>query len=248
MAASALYDQIGKTYRRTREPDPRVLAAIERALEGCASVLNVGAGTGSYELDERALIAVEPSSTMIVQRPPSSAPVVQARAEALPFKDRSFDAVMAILTVHHWTDRPKGLAECRRVARDRVVLLTIDADVMAQYWLFDYFPRMRRMDRSGFPPLAEFAAAFKSIEVLAVPIPGDCRDGFLGAFWKRPAAFLEPAVRASISSFAKLPPAELEAGLHRLRADLASGAWQRQHEPMAAAEAQDIGYRLIIGR
>jgi SAM-dependent methyltransferase len=245
---TAIYDQIGKTYRHTREPDPRVLTAIARALSGCTSVLNVGAGTGSYELDDRELIAVEPSSTMIAQRLPGAAAVVQARAEALPFRDLSFDAVMAILTVHHWTDRPQGLAECRRVARDRTVLLTIDADVMAKNWLFDYFPSMLRIDRSVFPALGDLGAAFASIEVLTVPIPGDCRDGFLGSFWKRPSAYLDPSVRAGISTFSKLSPLDLKTGLDRLRDDLASGTWQRLHEEMLAAEARDLGYRLIIGR
>jgi SAM-dependent methyltransferase len=247
MAVTAIYDQIGKTYRHTREPDPRILAAIERALAGCASVLNVGAGTGSYELDDRELIAVDPSSTMIAQRPPGSAPVVQSRAETLPFKDLSFDAVMAVLTVHHWADQPKGLAECRRVARDRVVLLTIDAQVMAQHWLFNYFPSMLRMDRSVFPALGLLAAAFASSEVVTVPIPGDCRDGFLGAFWKRPSAYLDPAVRAGISTFSKLSPLDLTAGLDRLRDDIASGSWQRLHGE-TLADSRDLGYRLIIGR
>jgi len=201
---ATFYDRIGRTYSRRRQSDPRIAAAIECALDGCESILNVGAGTGSYEPASRQVVAVEPSCTMIAQRPPSAAPAIQGSAEALPFRDRSFDAVLGVLTVHHWRDQPKGFSECARVARSKVVFLTIDMDVCARFWLFDYFPDLLRIDLGIFPGIGRFGQAFGSMEVTDLPIPADCRDGFLGAYWKRPRAFLDPLVRAGISTFSKI--------------------------------------------
>jgi ubiquinone/menaquinone biosynthesis C-methylase UbiE len=242
---AAVYDAIGKTYTHTREPDARIDAQIQAAL-GAGSVLNVGAGTGSYERNDGALVALEPSRIMIAQRPPGSAPVVCARAEQLPFTAKSFDAISAILTVHHWAQPLQGMHECARVARERVVFLTIDVDVLAEFWLFDYFPGLLGIDRHVFPQLGVFAAAYRDIEAKAVPVPGDCRDGFLAAFWQRPQAYLEAEVRAGISTFAKLQPRELASGLRQLQADLASGAWQLVHEALSGESSLDLGYRLVI--
>jgi SAM-dependent methyltransferase len=164
--------------------------AIERAIGGCVTILNVGAGAGSYEPQSRMVVAVEPSRTLIAQRPLGAAPAVQAYAEALPFLSGSFDAVLGILTVHHWKDQAKGFAECARVARSRVVFLTNDFEVCAKFWLFEYLPKLLRADRHIFPSLARFEDAFGVIESIAVPIPEDCCDGFLGAYWKRPRALL----------------------------------------------------------
>jgi SAM-dependent methyltransferase len=172
-----LYDNIGRTYAGRRQSDPRIAMAIERSIGACATILNVGAGAGSYEPQSRMVIAVEPSRTMIAQRPLGAAPAVQAYAEALPFLSGSFDAVLGILTVHHWKDQAKGFAECARVARSRVVFLTNDFEVCAKFWLFDYFPELLRADRHIFPTLARFEDAFGVIESIAVPIPQDCRDG-----------------------------------------------------------------------
>ena len=173
----ALYDDIGRTYADQRQSDPRIGAAIEGALLGCDSILNVGAGTGSYEPRSKFVVAVEPSRTMIAQRAAGSAPVVQAYAEGLPFDTNSFDAVLGILTVHHWTELAKGFAECARVARSRVVFLTNDFDVCAKFWLFDYFPELIRINGRIFPTMAHFQDAFGPVETIAVPIPQDCRDG-----------------------------------------------------------------------
>jgi ubiquinone/menaquinone biosynthesis C-methylase UbiE len=185
---TALYDNIGRAYAGRRRGDPRIGSAIERALAGCKTILNVGAGTGSYEPHSRMVIAVEPSRTMIAQRPVGAAPVVQAFAEALPFQNDSFDAVLATLTVHHWKDQAKGFAECGRVARSRIVFLTNDFDVCEKFWLFDYLPELLRADRHIFPSITRFENAFGSVETVTVPVPANCLDGFLGAYWKRPRA------------------------------------------------------------
>jgi ubiquinone/menaquinone biosynthesis C-methylase UbiE len=242
----ALYDSIGRTYTRRRQTDQRIAAAIEEAMDGCASVLNVGAGAGSYEPQSRSVVAVEPSRTMIAQRAATAPPVVQGRAEALPFANESFDAVMGVLTVHHWKDQTKGLAECARVARSRIVILTYDLDVSARFWLFDYLPELLRMDRLMFPPIEKFAEVFGSIESRVLPIPADCCDGFLGAYWKRPRAYLDPMVRSSISTFSKI--GNIDSQLARLAGDIDSGEWNRRHSDLQGIDLIDLGYRLLIAR
>ncbi len=174
------YDKIGCTYSGRREADPRIAAAIALALDGCASILNVGAGSGSYEPTSKSVVALEPSLAMIAQRPQGAAPVVQGVAESLPFRDQSFDAVLGVLTVHHWKNKEKGFSECRRVARSQVVFLTTDFDVCEQFWLFDYFPELI-VDRYIFPRIEQYADFFGSVESISIPIPADCRDGFLCA-------------------------------------------------------------------
>jgi SAM-dependent methyltransferase len=238
-----LYDNIGRTYSRRRQSDPRIRDAIESALVGCESILNVGAGTGSYEPRSPTVVAVEPSQTMIAQRPHGSAPVVQGCAEALPFRDGSFDAVLGILTVHHWTDQAKGFSECKRVARSKVVFLTIDVDVCAKFWLFDYFPDLLRVDREIFPSITRFQDAFGSLETIAVPIPADCRDGFLGAYWKRPSAYLDPLVRDSISTFSKV--GNVDSQLAHLKSDIESRTWEMRYCSIQALTSLDLGYRII---
>jgi SAM-dependent methyltransferase len=243
MCVATLYDDIGRTYSRARQSDPRIAAAIENAIAGCQSILNVGAGAGSYEPKSRAVIAVEPSRTMIAQRATGSAPVVQARAESLPFRDASFDAVVGILTVHHWQDQRRGFSECVRVAQSRVVFLTVDFDVCARFWLFDYLPDLIRIDRPIFPSIARFEQAFGPVQVTAVPIPADCRDGFLGAYWKRPHAYLDPAVRAGISTFAKI--GNISEQLAHLENDLDSGRWQQRYSALENINELDLGYRVV---
>ncbi len=246
MTADPVYDTIGRGYARQRRTDPRIAAHLTAALGDARSVLNVGAGSGSYEPADRYVVAVEPSAVMIAQRPPSAAPAVRARAEALPFPDRSYDAAMAVLTLHHWADRAGGLAECARVARERVVLLTWDPAADTFWLMQEYFPEFIEADRRQFLELPAYAEAFgpgARVRVAAVPVPRDCVDGFLGAYWARPEAYLDPAVRAGISSFA-LPGTE--PGLERLRADLGSGAWHARHGRLLAEDALDLGYRLVV--
>jgi len=241
---SAVYDAIGQGYPIRRRPDPLIAAAIDAALGNSRSVLNVGAGTGSYESCRREVIAVEPSRAMIAQRPAGAAPAIQARAEALPFRSGTFDAVMGILTLHHWSDLRAGMTECRRVARDRVVLLTVDMEVCAKFWLYEYFQDMLVNDRSIFPSIDEIVNLLGTAEIRSVPVPADCQDGFLCAYWKRPEAYLDPAVRAGISSFSKSGSIELR--LHSLHQDIESGEWRRQYGSLQQLEALDLGYRLVV--
>jgi SAM-dependent methyltransferase len=241
-----LYDQIGIGYRALRRPDPRIAAAIVEALGPAASVVNVGAGAGSYEPADRRVVAVEPSREMIRQRPAGAAPVVQASATALPFRAAAFDAALAVLTVHHWPDRAQGLAELRRVARDRVVILTWEPDA-ARFWLTEeYFPELVAIDRAIFPTRDELARHLGPIELRALPIPPDCVDGFLGAYWRRPRAYLDASVRGAISTFTKL--ADPEPGLARLQRDLDDGTWAHRHGPLLERPTLDLGYRLVISQ
>jgi SAM-dependent methyltransferase len=195
------YDAIGEGYARVRSPDDRIADHIRRALGDVRSVVNVGAGAGSYEPRDLEVVAVEPSVKMIDQRPPGSAHVIQGRAEHLPFPDGAFDVALAVLTVHHWDDWRVGLAEMKRVARRRVVVLTWDPPAAAGFWLNDYFPEMAAVDARRFVPLDEFCEPLRPCDVSRVPIPQDCTDGFMAAYWRRPRAYLDPEVRAGISSF-----------------------------------------------
>lgn len=227
-----------------RRPDPRIAALIHAALAPAQTVLNVGAGTGSYEPADRAVTAVEPSAAMIAKRPADAAPAVQASADRLPFADNSFDAAMAVLTVHHWPDKAAGLAELRRVTKGPIVLLTFDPE--ARPWLTDYLPALAALDAAQMPALGDYARWLGPVEIVPVPVPHDCSDGFLYAYWRRPHAYLDPHVRSGSSSFWALDG--LEAGLDRLARDLESGDWQRRHAALLDAVVWDVGYRLVVSR
>jgi SAM-dependent methyltransferase len=241
-----LYDAIGGGYGRYRRPDPRIAAAIRRALGDAASVVNVGAGAGSYEPRDCRVMAVEPSLAMIHQRPAGSAPVVQASATDLPFCDAAFAAALAVLTIHHWPDRARGLGELARVSRDRLVIVTWDS-ASAGFWLVeDYFPAIVEVDRPIFPTMEELREVLGAAEVHPLPIPHDCTDGFLGAYWRRPHAYLDAGVRGAISTFSKI--GGVDAGLDRLRRDLEDGTWARRHGHLAHRSELDLGYRLVVAR
>ena len=239
------YDVIGRTYTRTRATDPRIAAAIWEALGDARTVVNVGAGTGNYEPPDREVTAVEPSAVMIAQRPPGAAPAVQASAEELPFEDGSFDAAMAVLTIHHWTDWRRGIEELRRVAR-RVVVFTWDPTFVRRLWITaEYFPFVAD-EEATFPSLADQVGAVRATRVTMVPIPHDCEDGFYGAYWQRPEAYLDPEVRAGVSVLASRSPEELAPGLAQLEEDLRTGAWAERHADLLEREALDLGYRLLV--
>ena len=240
------YDRIGVGYADRRRADPRLAAAITRALNRTETVVNVGAGAGSYEPSDRSVVAVEPAMTMIRQRRAGSAPVVQASATALPFRDDGFAAALAVLTVHHWPDRARGLAELGRVARRRVVVVTWDPSSQGFWLLDDYFPQIGDVDRPNFPSLEDFRRALGRVEVHPLPIPHDCVDGFLGAYWRRPHAYLDAGVRSAISTFAKLQTSDVESGVERLRRDLADGTWARRHGDLLNRSEIDLGYRIVI--
>jgi SAM-dependent methyltransferase len=245
MVSAPLYDTIGGTYTATRRTEPRIAAQIWAALGDAGTVLNVGAGTGSYEPRERRVFAVEPSAVMRSQRPPDAGPCLAATAESLPFKDQSFDAATAIATIHHWQDPVAGLREMRRVAR-RVVVLTFDIGDLSRFWLTrDYLPEMVPL-LAGRASLAEQARAIGA-RIEPVLIPWDCVDGFFEAYWRRPEAYLDEGVRRGISIWARLGPDVEQRTVRRLRDDLASGRWAERNRDLVDLDAADLGLRLLIG-
>lgn len=241
-----IYDEIGLRYREHRLPDPRIESAIARALGHAESVVNVGAGAGSYEPVDRKVVAVEPSTEMIRQRLPGHAPVIQASAAALPFRNSSFDASLAILTVHHWPNHADSLAEFARVSRGLQVIVTWDP-AFSGFWLVeDYFPEIEAIDRRVFPSLDRIRQVLGDIVVWPLPIPHDCSDGFLGAYWRRPHAYLNPDVRRSISTFSRIN--ETAPGLERLRRDLDDGTWELRNGHLRGHLELDLGYRIVTSR
>ena len=245
-----LYDRIGRTYSHTRGTDPRIAAAIWAALGDAVTVLNVGAGTGHYEPADRELVALEPSAVMIAQRPAGAAPVVAGRAEALPFGDDAFDAVMAVLSDHHWSDRRRGLRELRRVARERIVLFNADPSEADLFWLTtEYLPEFLEL----IPPRyrrrgaweQELRAILGDIAITPVPVPHDCTDGFYGAFWRRPAAYLDADVRAGISVFSQLSSGAVDRAVAALSADLETGRWQERHRELLTMDELHLGYYVV---
>jgi SAM-dependent methyltransferase len=244
--SGAAYDEIGANYSDFRRADPRIEARVWAALGDARSVVNVGAGTGSYEPLDREVIAVEPSSLMIAKRPRGAAPALQGAAEALPLDDRSVDAAMAIFTIHHWSDLDAGLAEMRRVARKRIALLTIDAAKNAEVWtLAEYFPEAMRAEEEKMPSMPALEAALPRAKVEAVPMPSRCRDEFTSALWDRPELFLEPDVLRASSLWHSLEPVAIERGQRRLREDLESGRWDEVHGHLRSLPELDIGLRLL---
>lgn len=241
----ALYDRIGKNYATTRRPDPKIAAVIQSAIGRARTIVNIGAGAGAYEPENLSVVAVEPSRSMIEQRSPGSAPVIQASAEALPFRDAAFDAALALLTMHHWTDWRRGLDEMKRVAR-RTVIFTFDPEATGNFWLTDsYFPEISALD-ARHPGMAEVARHLGECTVHSVPIPHDCADGFLAAYWRRPEAYLDSSVRAGISGFALLDQQVVAQGIARLKADLDSGAWEQRFGHLRQLDALDVCYRLLV--
>jgi SAM-dependent methyltransferase len=247
MSRPQLYDTIGATYSVTRRTEPRIAAQVWAALGDARTVLNVGAGSGSYEPAGRDVTAVEPSAVMRAQRPAGAAPCVDATAESLPFQDQSFDAAMAVATIHHWQDPVAGLREMRRVAR-RVVVFTHDTTEtgwLHRFWLTrDYLPEFADL-LIGRPSLTELARAIGA-RIEPVLIPWDCADGFFEAYWRRPEAYLDENVRRGVSGWARVGPEAEERAVRSLRADLASGRWAQRNRDLADLEAAELGLRLLI--
>jgi SAM-dependent methyltransferase len=249
MSYSAVYDRIGPGYTGGRREEPRIAAALAAAVGDADSVLNVGAGTGSYEPRDRPVVAVEPSTVMVAQRPEHAAPAVRAIAEALPFADRSFGAAMAVLSIHHWAGKARGLAEMRRVARGPMVFFGgHNRRLNTSWWLHEYFPAVHRLVSRRTYPAERIAEVLGPVETVPVPIPADCADGFEAAFWQRPAAILDPAIWQATSALSLIPAADREAGMRRLAADLASGRWHDRHGHLLALDELDLGYCIVIAR
>ena len=240
------YERHGRSYARQRRPDPRIAARIHAALGDARTVLNVGAGAGSYEPADRWLLAVEPSATMRAQRPSGAAPALDARAEALPFDDDSFDAAMACVTIHHWQPAATGLAELRRVARGPVVVFTFELDFLPA-WQHEYLREGIALERPRFPAIDDVAAALGGrTRVERIPTPGDCTDGFFEAFWRRPEALLDPEIRAAQSIWALLAPDVERRIVARMAEGLDSGAWDAKHGHLRTRDSLDGALRLVI--
>ncbi len=244
-----MYDRIGGQYRLGRREDPRIAARIWSALGDASPVVNVGAGSGSYEPRDRPVVAAEPSAVMVSQRPAGAAPAVRAVAEALPFGDGAFGATMGVLTLHHWRDRARGLAEARRVARGPVVLFLRDPRAVPFWWLHYYFPTTARLEASRETPLSQVTQMLgRHLDVIPVPIPADCTGGSNAAYWRRPEAYLDPEVWRPMSALALIPEADRADGIRRLRADLDSGEWNRRWGHLLALDELDLGYRVVAAR
>lgn len=247
-AGDADYGLIGAGYARIRQPDPRIAAQFHAAFGDAKTVLNVGAGAGSYEPTDRDVSAVEPSASMRAQRPAQLSPAIDATADHLPFDDDSFDAAMASVTVHQWPNLEAGLGEMRRVTTGPVVILTFDPVPPQHWWIMDYVPELLEVEARRMPAIGRIAAAVgDTAEIRTVLIPNDCIDGFGQAFYGRPERMLDPEVRRAMSAWSFVPEASVEQFEHSLSADLASGAWDEKYGTFRELTEFDGGLRLVIG-
>jgi SAM-dependent methyltransferase len=241
------YDRLGQGYSKVRRPDPRIASRIEAALGDARTVVNVGAGAGSYEPPTREVTAVEPSVQMIAQRPAGSAPVIQASAEDLPFPDDSFDAAMAVLTVHHWADFDAGLREMRRVTRWRTLIVTFDPGRLADLWITrDYFPEMLALKRRPHVTITELARTLAATRSEPIAVPRDCTDRFFAALWARPELFFDEEVVGPMWVWQGISESARREGRERLAADLKSGTWEERYGYLREMEELDVGLRLIL--
>jgi SAM-dependent methyltransferase len=240
------YDRLGRGYAGVRREDPRLAARIEAALGDARSILNVGAGAGSYEPAEREVTAVEPAATMIAQRPPGAAPAVQASAEHLSFEDDSFDATMTVLSAHHWADLDAGLGEMTRVARRRVVIVAFDPEALEDLWIpADYFPEMLALRRPSGAGSTDLAAKLPGATSTPLPVPRDCTDHFFAALWARPELLFDDDLLRPMWVWQSISEEARRAGRQRLAADLESGAWDRRYGHLRRQDELDVGLRLV---
>ncbi len=248
-AGDADYGTIGQGDARFRQPDPRIAAAIHAALGEARTVLNVGAGAGSYEPTDRAVTAVEPSAAMRAQRPPHLSEAIDAVAERLPFPDRAFDASMATVTVHQWSDLAAGLGEMRRVTRGPIAILTFDGVALDRFWLTEYAPEVIAVEARRYPAITEIARLLgDGATVTPIRIPFDCVDGFGEAYYGRPECLLDPGARRANSAWSFVDPAVGVRFERALRADLDSGAWDARHGALRTQPTFDGSLRLIVGQ
>jgi hypothetical protein len=246
-AGDANYGVIGSGYARYRQPDPRIASRIVAALGDARSVLNVGAGAGSYEPLDRAVTAVEPSASMRAQRPAHLPAAIDAVAESLPFPDGAFDAAMATFTVHQWQDLKTGLREMRRVTKGPIAILSCDPDELDRFWLTDYAPEVIAVEAGRYPPIATIAAALGGdVDVIPLPIPLDCTDGFNEAYYGRPERLLEQGVRLACSAWSFVDPAASARALAALSDDLKTGKWDAKYAHLRGQPDFDGSLRLVV--
>lgn len=242
------YGSIGRTYARFRQPDDRIAAAIHAAFGNARRIVNVGAGAGSYEPVDRDVTPVEPSATMRAQRPPHLARAIDATAENLPFPDKSFDAALASVTIHQWSDLRQGLSELRRVTRGPIVLVVADPDRLQDFWLNHYAPEALAQESLRFPAIATISELLGGdVRVQAVPIPLDCKDGFNEAYYGRPEMLLDPDARLACSSWSFVSPDVVARFERDLQQDLQSGAWDARWGEFRTQPTYDGSLRLVIG-
>lgn len=243
------YDKDGSQYSGYRRADPRISKYIWEALGDSRTVLNVGAGAGSYEPTDRYVLPVEPSEVMRSQRPPHLPPAIRATAASIPLDDKSVDAAMAVLTVHHWPDRSKGLKEIRRVTKGPIVIMTFDSSAPTDFWMFDYCPEMKDVENKRYQDISSITDCLSgSNEIIPIPVPIDCTDKFQVALYARPNDFLNPEVRKSQSAWKFLPPGAEERFVQRLSSDLVSGDWDRKYGHLKKQNFINCQLRLIVAR
>lgn len=248
-AGDADYGLIGAGYSAYRRPDPRIFAAVDAAFGDAQTIINVGAGAGSYEPTDRAVTAVEPSAAMRAQRPATLSAAIDATAEALPFAEHAFDAALASFTVHQWSDLHAGLHELRRVTAGPVVVLTCDPATLDRFWLYEYAPEVIATEASRYPSIAAIAEGLGgAVEVSSIPIPLDCTDGFGEAYYGRPEALLDPGARLANSAWSFVGAAAAERFEQSLRADLNAGTWDARHGALRNAPTFDGSLRLVVSR
>ena len=241
------YEAGGRCYASVRRPDPHIAAAVRRAMGDAGSLVNVGAGAGSYEPPDVAVTPVEPSASMRAQRPGHLAPAVDAVAEALPFGDDAFDAGLASVTVHQWPDLAKGLAELRRVSRGPAIVLTFDPEPLRRFWLSEYAPELIERESGRMPRIGTIGDLLGGrVVVEPVPIPAGCTDGFAEAYFGRPEALLDERVRRAQSAWAFIDPGAEARSVAALRAALDDGSWDERHGHLRSAPDYDGSLRLVI--
>jgi SAM-dependent methyltransferase len=242
-----LYDRSGHDYSRVRRADPRIAAELHAALGDAKTVLNVGAGAGSYEPTDRYVVPLEPSRVMRSQRPRHLAPALTGSADAIPFDDDAFDAAMVVLSVHHWTDRSRCLREIRRVTRGPVLVLTFDPDAPTEFWMGDYAPELVAIERQRYGTLDSVTTPLGGrVRVIPIEVPRDCLDGFQVAFYARPDAFLDPLIRRAQSAWSSLAPGVEDRIVKALSADLGSGRWEEKYGHLRDVPAIPCQLRLIV--
>jgi hypothetical protein len=243
------YNARGQTYAQQRRTDPGIAALVHQALGSARTVLNIGAGAGSYEPTDRHVLAIEPSATMRAQRPAHLTPAIDGVAENLPLDDQSVDASMAMVTVHQWPDCKKGLSELRRVTRDRIVVLTFDGAALDRFWLVDYVPELIAAERRRYPAIDFICECLGGkTEVQTVPVPVDCVDGFTEAFYARPERFLDSTVRRSQSAWGFIDATIEDRFVKALSHDLQSGAWDEKYSKWRQQPFFEGSLRLIVSR